>query len=72
MLEKKERTAVNTYYFSSCKTGAVIAKCNWQIIMNFLNHLMNGCDKKRCYFIKIKEQLHRKTVNEMTYISISS
>ena len=33
---------------------------------------MNDCDKKRCYFIKTKEQLHRKTVNEMTYILSSS
>ena len=29
---------------------------------------MNDYDKKRCYFSFKKKQLHRKTVNEMTYI----
>ena len=36
--------------------------------MNFLNHLMNGFDKKDVVSFSKKIKLHRKTVNEITCI----
>ena len=58
--------------FSSCKTGAIIVKCNYQIIMNFLNHLMNDCHKKRCYFFfKTTNNFIEKLLMKW-HISISS
>ena len=69
MLEiKREQLWILTTSLVNVKTGAIIVTCSYQINMNFFNYRMNSFDKKMLLLFLNKVQIHRKTVDEMTYI----
>ena len=48
------------------KTGPMIV--TWSSQKNFLHYAMNNFDKKTFLLFQNKKQIHRKTVDELTYI----
>ena len=65
---KREQLCILTI-LGHVKTGVKIVKCNWQIIMNFLNYAMNDFNKKMLLLFQTIIQLHRKNIDKMTYIN---